>query len=195
MIKTGRLTLRPFRVEDAADVFAYLSGPQPHCFECVRTQTMEEARAAVVERVKHGEYCLAIELDGRVIGEIEAHPESSQPDKAENYAEDTFSPCWMLHPEYQGRGYAYEAAKAFFDYLFQKKSARRIYAYTEDDNLPSQKLCQRLGMRHEGLFREFVTFVNDADGNPIYENTIQWAILKREWDQRHNVDCAPETVL
>ena len=89
----------------------------------------------------------------------------------------------MLHPEYQGRGYACEAAKAFFDYLFQKKSARRIYAYTEDDNLPSQKLCQRLGMRHEGLFREFVTFVNDADGNPIYENTIQWAILKREWEE------------
>ena len=33
-------------------------------------------------------------------------------------------------------------------------------------------------------FREFVTFVNDADGNPIYENTIQWAILKREWAEK-----------
>ena len=31
-------------------------------------------------------------------------------------------------------------------------------------------------------FREFVTFVNDENGNPIYENTIQWAILKKEWD-------------
>ena len=39
-------------------------------------------------------------------------------------------------------------------------------------------------MRQEGLFREFVTFVNDADGNPIYENTIQWAILKREWEEK-----------
>jgi hypothetical protein len=37
-------------------------------------------------------------------------------------------------------------------------------------------------MRQEGLFREFVTFVNDEDGNPIYENTMQWAILKKEWD-------------
>ena len=27
-------------------------------------------------------------------------------------------------------------------------------------------------------FREFVTFVNDVDGNTICENTIQWAILK-----------------
>ena len=29
---------------------------------------------------------------------------------------------------------------------------------------------------------EFVSIVNDADGNPIYENTMQWAILKKEWD-------------
>ena len=47
MIKTERLTLRPFREGDAADVFAYLSGPQPHCFECMKVRTMEEARAAV----------------------------------------------------------------------------------------------------------------------------------------------------
>ena len=185
MIKTERLTLRPFCAEDAADVFEYLSGPQPHCFECMKVHTMEEARAAVAERVKHREYCLAIELEGRVIGEIEAHPESSQPDKAENFALDTFSPCWMLHPAFQGQGYALEAAQAFFDYLFFRKDARRIYAFTEDYNLPSQKLCQKLGMRWEGLFMEFVSFVNDADGRPIYENTIQWAILKREWEQRH----------
>ena len=87
----------------------------------------------------------------------------------------------MLHPDYHGKGYAFEAAKAFFDYLFYRKGARRIYAFTEDYNLSSQKLCQKLGMRQDGLFREFATFVNDEDGNPIYENTIQWAILKKEW--------------
>ena len=37
-------------------------------------------------------------------------------------------------------------------------------------------------MRREGMFREFVSFVNDADGNPIYENTYQYAILKKEWE-------------
>ena len=34
------------------------------------------------------------------------------------------------------------------------------------------------------MFLEFVSFVNDADGNPIYENTMQYAILKKEWDAR-----------
>lgn len=109
----------------------------------------------------------------KVIGEIDAHPESSQPDQAENYVEDTFSPCWMLHADYHGRGYAFGAARAFFDYLFFEKGARRIYAYSEDYNLSSQHLCEKLGMRREGLFREFVSFVSDAAGNPIYENTLQ----------------------
>ena len=67
------------------------------------------------------------------------------------------------------------------DYLFNEKGARRIYAYTEDYNISSQKLCEKLGMRREGLFKEFVTFVNDENGNPIYENTYQYAILKKEW--------------
>ena len=183
MLKTERLILRPFREGDAGDVYEYLRAPMVNCFACMKLNSLEEAQAAVTEKMEHSEYCFAIVLQatGKVIGEIEAHPESSQPDAAENFAEDTFSPCWMLNPGYHGKGYAYEAAKAFFDYLFGEKGARRIYAYTEDYNLPSQHLCEKLGMRREGLFREFVSFVNDAEGNPIYENTMQWAILKKEW--------------
>ena len=185
MLETTRLILRPFHSEDAGDVFEYLNEPTVNCFACMKLTSLEEAQKAVMERAGDSEYTFAIVLrdGGKVIGEICAHPESSQPDMAENYVKDTFSPCWMLNPAYQGQGYAFEAAKAFFDYLFYQKGARRIYAYTEDYNLSSQHLCERLGMRQEGLFREFVSFVNDADGNPVYENTYQYAILKKEWEE------------
>ena len=185
MIETDRLILRPFREEDAEDLFEYLKKPLVNCFACMKVCSLEEARKAVMEWAEDAEYTFAIVLKdtGKVIGEICALPENSQPDAAENYVKDTFSPCWMLNPDYHGKGYAYETAKAFFDYLFYQKGARRIYAYTEDYNLSSQHLCKKLGMRREGLFREFVSFVNDADGNPIYENTYQYAILKKEWEQ------------
>ena len=188
IMETTRLILRPFREEDAADVFEYLEKPTVNCFACMKLNSLEEAQAAVKEKMADGEYCFAIVLKdtGKVIGEIEAHPESSQPDAAENFVKDTFSPCWMLNPAYQGKGYAFEAAHAFFDYLFHQKGARRIYAYTEDYNLSSQNLCRKLGMRQEGMFMEFVSFVNDAEGNPIYENTMQWAILKKEWEENNN---------
>ena len=86
----------------------------------------------------------------------------------------------------QGQGYAFEAAHAFFDYLFSQKGARRIYAYTEDYNLSSQHLCEKLGMRREGVFLEFISFVNNPDGTPRYENTVQYAILKKEWDRQQS---------
>ena len=92
----------------------------------------------------------------------------------------------MLNGAYQGKGYAFEAAQAFFDYLFSQKGARRIYAYTEDYNLASQHLCEKLGMRREGVFLEFISFVNNPDGTPRYENTVQYAILKKEWDRQRS---------
>ena len=41
-------------------------------------------------------------------------------------------------------------------------------------------------MRREGVFLEFITFENNPDGTPRYENTVQYAILKKEWDQRQS---------
>ena len=37
-------------------------------------------------------------------------------------------------------------------------------------------------MRQEGVFKEFISFINNPDGTPKYENTLQFAILKKEWD-------------
>ena len=182
MLETERLFLRPFTQDDAEDVFAYLKQPQVNCFSCMKLHSIEESKTEMLKRAENPELYFAIVLkeNGKVIGEINASAETSHPD-AEHAVRDTFSPCWMLNPAYQGKGYAFEAAHAFFDYLFREKGARRIYAYTEDYNTSSQRLCQKLGMRHEGTFTEFVSFVNDADGMPVYENTMQYAILKKEW--------------
>ena len=43
---------------------------------------------------------------------------------------------------------------------------------------------EKLGFRREGLYKEFVSFVNDDHGYPIYENTYELAVLKKEWNQK-----------
>ncbi|MDV7064082.1 GNAT family protein [Phocaeicola dorei] len=60
--------------------------------------------------------------------------------------------------------------------------ARRIYGFVEDDNIRSKRLCERLGMRREGCFKEFVTFINNPNGTPKYEDTRVYSILKKEWN-------------
>ncbi len=182
IIETERLILRPFSENDAPDVLEYLREPAVNCFACMKLNSLDEAYAEMKKRIGETEYYFAIVLknNSKVIGEIDAYPERGEPHNTESPL-DTFSPCWMLNKDYQGKGYAYEAAYAFFDYLFCEKGARRIYAYTEDYNLSSQRLCEKLGMRREGLFMEFISFVNNPDGTPRYENTVQYAILKKEW--------------
>ena len=184
IIETERLILRPFLQTDAADVYEYLREPAVNCFAYMKLNSLDEAEKEMKKRIGETEYYFAIVLkeSGKVIGEIEAYPETGEPHADENAVRDTFSPCWMLNINYQSKRYAFEAAYAFFDYLFQQKGARRIYAYTEDYNRSSQHLCEKLGMRREGVFLEFVSFVKNPDGTPRYENTVQYAILKREWD-------------
>ncbi|MBQ5885343.1 MAG: GNAT family N-acetyltransferase [Clostridia bacterium] len=180
MIVTERLILRAFEEGDYPDVFEYQHEPLVNCFASMKLNTLDEAKNETAKKMKDSEFTFAIVLreSGKVIGEIFAHPEGDESDESK----DTFSPCWMLNKDYHGKGYGYEAAKAFVDYLFTEKGARRIYAFTEDYNIASQRVCEKLGMRREGLFKEFISFVKDADGNPIYENTYQYAILKKEWE-------------
>ncbi len=93
---------------------------------------------------------------------------------------DTYSVGWNFNEAFGGAGYAFEAAQALFKYLYLEKGARRLYAYVEDHNAPSQRLCEKLGMRKEGLFKEFVSFGTDENGNPLFENTMQYALLQKE---------------
>ena len=183
-IETQRLLLRPFRTGDAEDVLEYLRDPASDCFADMRLCSLEEARSDMENRAEDGEYYLAIERkeDGKVIGEIFAFPESPLPDP--DGVKYTYSPCWMLRPDCFGKGYAYEAAHAFVDYLFREKGARRVYAQTADFNTASRRLCEKLGMRLEGLFPEYVSFVKGADGEPVYEDTVQYAILRKEWMEK-----------
>ena len=183
VIETERLILRPFKEGDEKDVFEYLEEPAVNCFVDMKLASITEARYEVIKRSSETEYYFAITLkeSGKVIGEINAYPEPADEHGATSEM-DTFRPCWMLNDKYQGKGYAYEAARAFFDYLFKEKGARRIYAYTEDNNTASQHLCEKLGMRQEGLFKEFISFVKNPDGTPHYENTYQYAVLRKEWN-------------
>jgi RimJ/RimL family protein N-acetyltransferase len=174
-INTSRLVLRNFTEADAQGVLGYLSNPRVNCFLDGKITTHEEAIAEVRNKSKDDSY-IAVSLKGDecLIGELFCVHEKP----------DTYCVGWNFNAQYEGKGYASESARALFEYLFQQKGARRLYAYVEDNNYRSQKLCEKLGMRREGCFLEFISFVNNENGTPKYENTFQYALLKREWEQQ-----------
>ncbi len=184
MIETERLILRPFTADDAADLYEYLKEPGAHCFTEMKLASPQDAEEEIKRRMNDELYFAIVPKDvNRAVGEIFVH---SEPNERKDMPDDTFFPCWMLNLKYSGRGYAYEAASAVFDYLFRNRGARRIYAYADEDNLRSRHLCEKLGMRQEGIFLEYVSFVSNPDGTPHYENTYQFALLRSEWEKMHS---------
>ncbi|WP_144524541.1 GNAT family N-acetyltransferase [Bacillus pumilus] len=177
-LETNRLIIRPFCDEDAAGMLEYLSNPRVNCFLTDRISTLEEAFAKVQKRKDdHSYVAVCFKKSGQIIGELFHLKEEP----------DTYSIGWNFNKAYEGKGYARESAEAFLSYLFVEKAARRLYAYVEDGNVRSQALCERLGMRREGLFLEFISFSTYEDGTPKYENTYQYALLKKEWEQHHSL--------
>jgi RimJ/RimL family protein N-acetyltransferase len=171
-IETERLVLRNFRKPDAAGLLAYLHEPVASCFLSLALKDMSEAEVEAEKRSKDdGHIAACLKESDRLIGDLFAVQE-----------EDTFSIGWNFNPAFGGKGYAFEAATALIAHLFAAKAARRLYAYVEDNNKSSQRLCEKLDMRREGLFREFVSFKKDDKGVPIYENTMQYALLRKEWE-------------
>ncbi|MCW4630039.1 MULTISPECIES: GNAT family N-acetyltransferase [Marinomonas] len=197
-VSTPRLILRNFLPSDAEALFDYLADPRANCFLDEKLNSLDEARADAEQRSKSNNHlAVCLKDTGRVIGDLFLYPEEKfmleeakglSVQALEPVEADTYSVGWNFNAQFEGKGYAYESAAALFEYLFQQKNVRRIYAYVEDDNHRSQALCEKLGMRQEGCFMEFVTFVNHDDGTPKYENTYQYAILKKEWLKQRSLE-------
>ncbi len=172
-IETERIIIRNFKQKDAEGLLEYLSHPRVNCFAGDRLCSREAAWAYMQYSPKDMlRYAVSLKKDDFIIGDVFALREN----------EDTYNVGWHFNKRFEGKGFACEAATGLLDYLFREAGARRIYGFVEDDNIRSKRLCERLGMRREGCFKEFVTFVNNPDGSPKYEDTCVYAILEKEWN-------------
>jgi [ribosomal protein S5]-alanine N-acetyltransferase len=62
---------------------------------------------------------------------------------------------WIGVP-FWGKGYATEAAKAAVAFGFETLGLRRIFAHHFAGNTASRRVLEKIGMRHEGQFRQHI---------------------------------------
>lgn len=82
---------------------------------------------------------------------------------------------WSLHPDAQGHGYATEAARELLRMGFDDLGLHRIVADADPRNTGSLKIMERLGMRHEALYRENYFLKGE------WVDETHYAILEDEW--------------
>ncbi len=80
-----------------------------------------------------------------------------------------------LAPAYQGRGYASEAVRAMFDFVFGQVGSHRVHASVDPRNLASMAMLRALGMRQEAHRRESLWFKGE------WVDDVIFALLDHEW--------------
>lgn len=158
-VTTARLTLRQHRLSDAPEWFAIQSIPEINDSLRWPPRTAEESRRHLRDRTRHTHLlrvddflALAIELDGRLIGDVSLRLKSVPA------ATRSVEIAWILHPDYSSRGYATEAAGALLDLAYDSLGARWATALITVGNVRSIALAERLGLRGVPLDDETIAF-------------------------------------
>lgn len=173
-IISDRLIIRRFTENDWQDLYEYLSDEEVVRFEPYGTYSEEQAKEEAINRASNEIfYAVCLKDSGKVIGNLTFMKGDF----------DTFELGYVFNRKYHGKGYATEGAKILMDYGFSSFGARRIIAMCSSMNNPSWKLLERLKMRREGTLLQNVYFKTDSDGQPIWFDTYEYAILKSEWSK------------
>ena len=173
-IKTERLILRRFTLEDAKPMFETWANDErvtkfmtwsPHGTLDVTEYLVD---LWVKDYEKENCYNWVIELEGRIIGSISVVGIDDQSERAEIGYCSAFD-CW-------GKGIMTEAAGAVIDFLFKEVNVNRIIITHATKNPGSGKVAKKCGLTLEGIQREHFK----ANNGEFLDIAIL-SILRKEW--------------
>jgi RimJ/RimL family protein N-acetyltransferase len=185
-LRTERLVLRTLTEDDLDDVYAYASRPDVIRYLPWPMRDRAGVKAHLATRLgttldNDGDVLvLGVEFPAQsgvraqIIGDITLVLKSAEHRQAEI--------GWVLNPDFQGEGYATEAASRILTLAFDDLGAHRVIAQLDPRNAGSVALCYRLGMRHEAHF------VHDQIFKGSWADTAIYAILDVEWNARNAID-------
>ena len=113
---------------------------------------------SLLDQPHYGERAIVIKETGEMIGAVGIVPYLDTFNKVAAFNRASNFPAttevglfWAIDPAYQRKGFAPEAARALMEYLFTHEKLGRIIATTSYENLPSQKVMEKLGMTVQRL--------------------------------------------
>lgn len=167
LLETNRLILRRYSDDDLDDLFEYLSDDAVVKFEPYRAMNLEETKENLKWRIETDEM-IAVELKEKhkMIGNIYLGKRDF----------NSLEIGYVFNRAFWGKGYAKESCEAIVKYSFQK-GIHRIFAECDPENVNSWKLLESLGFEKEAHLKQNIFFWNDAEGNPVWKDTLIYAVL------------------
>lgn len=153
-LRTARLTLRRWTSDDVDAALAIHSNPDLARFVRGATLTSPDDAARWLERIAAddvpGRGWWLVEADGIGVATILLKP---IPPSAGHDLHDV-EIGWRADAAHTGHGYVSEAAQAILDDALAG-GLERVVAVTDLDNVASQRVAERIGLRHVGRSRAY----------------------------------------
>jgi RimJ/RimL family protein N-acetyltransferase len=84
---------------------------------------------------------------------------------------------FTLVPSERGKGFGTEAVTIMVDYLFLSRDLVRIQATTDQRNIASQRILEKVGFKREGVVRKSM-FIHGE-----WRDLLLYSILREEWKE------------
>lgn len=171
MLRTERITLRPWRPTDARAVYEYARLPEATKYMLFDThRSIQDAIdfVATAPTSPYRGYAVTIGDDDVAMGGCGLHPAPEHKKSELGY---------ILHPVIWGKGYATEIVRELIRHGFEDLGFERLYARADERNIGSWRVLEKSGMEREALMRHDMIL----RGKPV--NHYLYAILKSEWSR------------
>ena len=182
MIQTERLLLRPWREEDAEDLYLYAKDPDVGAPAGWRAHTDTEYSRMILRNVlcKPGVYAVCLK-DGKPIGSIGLQFAGTT-DLTDR--EDECELGYWLGKPFWGQGIAVEAAQALLYHAFEDLGMRAVWCGYYEGNEKSRKVQRKLGFLYqrktEGLYVKQVDEIRTGHVNLMTRERWKKVQLFRE---------------
>jgi RimJ/RimL family protein N-acetyltransferase len=158
-LETERLIIRELTMDDLESINNVLNRafgweiPLGERQRWLRWTVLGYEMFSMLGQPHYGERAIVLKETGELIGALGIVPYLDTFNKIRAFNRESNSPAtaevglyWAIDPVHQRKGFAPEAARALVDYLFTHEKLGRIIATTSYENLPSQKVMQKIGM-------------------------------------------------
>ncbi|WP_102335216.1 GNAT family N-acetyltransferase [Salimicrobium jeotgali] len=163
-LESARLTLRPYRKTDAERAAELANDEEiarrtfvPHPYTVEHAETWIATHEEAIEEGTAYPLAIIEKKSGELTGTMTLRVNRKHKNGELAY--------WVGRP-FWGKGYASEAARRIADFGFDELELERMWGRAMADNIPSQQVMRKVGLRYEGALRHEV--LHDGEFRDTY---------------------------
>lgn len=164
-LETKRLIIRPTELRDVNKLFDLLSDEDTmqYFVEGIYSKgKVEEIIHRNVLETHH--YSVLLKSSKRMIGKL------SYSDWIEPHTKEI---GWIFFPSSRNNGYGTEAAQAVVKYAFEEEKLHRLVASCDPRNIASKRVCEKLGMVQEGVFKKCIHYKDNIWWDELFFSLLE----------------------